>query len=101
MYEAYVAILVGTVSGAAAIAALHLSRNLSPLPYTAVHLGTILLMIALVTLGYDHIPVGGRYPDTGLSRVLYIVVSWLAFVSTMLIHRTLRGTPIRPTENLP
>jgi hypothetical protein len=101
MYEAYAASLVGVVCGAAAVVAIQLSRNLSPVPYTAVHLGAILLMIVLITLGYDSIPFTERYPELGFSRMVYIVVSWLAFVATMAIHRQLQGTRIAAPSGTP
>jgi hypothetical protein len=91
MYEAYAAMLVGVVCGAAAIAALNLSRNLAPLSYTAMHLATIVVMITLVTLGYDSIPVAERYPQAGTSRLLYVVVSWLLFIGTMAVYRHLQS----------
>jgi hypothetical protein len=92
MYEAYAAMLVGVVCAGGAIGALTLSRNLPPLSYTAVHVTTILIMIAVVTLGYDSIPPAERYPHVGLSRLLYIVVSWVLFVITLWTHRLL-GRP--------
>jgi formate hydrogenlyase subunit 4 len=91
MYEAYAAMLVGTVCGAAAVLALQISRNLSAIAYTAVHLGTILLMIVLVTFGYDSIPFAERHPQLGISRLLYVAVSWTFFIATMLIHRQIQG----------
>jgi FtsH-binding integral membrane protein len=101
MYEAYAASLVGVVCGAAAVIALQLTRNLSALPYAAVHLGAILLMIVLVTLGYDSIPFDERYPQAGFSRMLYILVSWIAFVTTMAIYRQLQGTRIPAPTGTP
>jgi hypothetical protein len=89
MYEAYAAMLVGVVCAGGAIAALTLARNLAPLPYTAVHVITILVMIAVVTLGYDSIPLEERYFHHGLSRLLYIAVSWLVFTGTLWTYRLL------------
>ena len=89
MYEAYAAMLVGVVCGGGAIVALMLSRNLTPLPYTAVHITAILVMIALVTLGYDSIPATERHTNVGLSRMVYILVSWMVFVATMWTYRLL------------
>jgi hypothetical protein len=97
MLEIYAATLVGVVCGAAAVAALQLSRELAPAPYTAIHVITIVVMIGLVTLGYESIPTIERYADAGLSRMLYVVVSWLAFMLTMLIHRQLQ-LPSRAEE---
>jgi hypothetical protein len=94
MYEVYVATLVGVVCGAAAVAALQFSRNLSALLYAGVHLGAILFMIVLVTQGYDSIPSIQRYPQMGLSRMLYVGVSWLVFIATMGIYRHLHGRPL-------
>jgi protein-S-isoprenylcysteine O-methyltransferase Ste14 len=96
MYEAYAAMLVGVVCAGGAIAALTLARNLAPLAYTAVHVTTIVVMIVLVTLGYDSIPSVERYPDPGLSRMLYVVVSWMLFVGTLWTYRLLG----RPELNL-
>ncbi|WP_447977541.1 hypothetical protein [Candidatus Nitrospira bockiana] len=98
MYEAYAATLVGVVSAAVAIWALRLSRSLAPLPYTAVHVAAILIMILLVTWGYAKVPVLHRYPHDLISRLIYIGVSWLMFVNTLVVHWRLNrpkpaGTP--------
>jgi hypothetical protein len=89
MYEAYAAILVGVVCAGAAIAALALARNLAPLPYAAVHVAAILIMIGFVTLGYDSIPTEERYPHLAVSRMLYVVLSWILFVGTLWTYRVL------------
>jgi hypothetical protein len=87
MYEAYAAILVGVVCAGAAIAALTLSRNLAPFPYALVHLTAVLIMISFVTLGYDSIPTAERYPHHAVSRMLYVVLSWVLFVGTLWTYR--------------
>jgi protein-S-isoprenylcysteine O-methyltransferase Ste14 len=89
MYEAYVATLVGVVCGAAAVAALQFSRNLSAAPYAAVHLVAILVMIVLVTLGYDSMPLSVSSSNMASSRMLYILVSWVLFIATMWTYRLL------------
>jgi hypothetical protein len=86
MYEAYAAMLVGVVSAAAAIAAMVFSRRLAPLAYTTVHLAAILLMIMLVTFGYETIPLFARMTPVYVSRLIYLGVSSVIFVNTMLIH---------------
>ena len=86
MYEAYAALLIGTVSAAAAIGAMIGSRHLSPLPYTVVHLAAILVMIFLVTFGYEAVPVSLRTAQAHVSRLIYLGVSSLMFVSTMFVH---------------
>jgi len=86
MYEAYAAMLVGIVSAAAAIGALIGSRHLSPLAYTAVHLTATLLMIALVTFGYEAVPAPARTGPDYISRLIYLGVSSVMFFNTMLVH---------------
>lgn len=86
MYEAYAAMLVGIVSAAAAIGALIGSRHLPPLPFTAVHLTATLLMIMLVTFGYEAIPPAARTAPAHMSRLIYLGVSSVMFVNTMLVH---------------
>ena len=86
MYEAYAAMLVGIVSAAAAIAALMGSRHLSPLPYTALHLTATLLMIMLVTFGYEAVPPTARIAPAYISRLIYLGVSSTMFLNTMLVH---------------
>ncbi len=102
MYEAYVATLVGVVCAAAAIVALNLSRRLDPLPYAVVHLTAVLVMIALVSLGYARIPLVARYPQTVVSSMIYIGVSWLMFVSTLVtysyLNRSKRSSTALPSE---
>ena len=68
MHEAYAAMLVGIVSAAAAIGALLGSRHLPPLAYTAVHLTASLLMIMLVTFGYEAVPAPVRIGPEYVSR---------------------------------
>jgi hypothetical protein len=86
MYEAYAAMLVGIVSAAAAIGALMGSRHLSPLLYTAVHLTVTLLMIGLVTFGYEAVSPDARIAPAYLSRLIYLGVSSVMFINTMLVH---------------
>ena len=86
MYEAYAALLVGVVSAAAAISALICSRCFSPLPYTVVHLTATLVMIVLVTFGYEAVPVSAREAPEYLSRLIYLGVSSVMFFNTMLVH---------------
>jgi hypothetical protein len=86
MYEAYAAMLVGIVSAAAAIGALIGSRHLPPLLYTAVHLTATLFMIILVTCGYEAVPPAVRIAPAYLSRLIYLGVSSVMFVNTMLLH---------------
>jgi hypothetical protein len=86
MYEAYAAMLVGIVSAAAAIGALIGSRHLSPLAYTAVHLTATLLMILLVTFGYEAVPAPARIGPEYVSRLIYLGVSSVMFFNTMLVH---------------
>lgn len=86
MYEAYAAMLVGTVSAAAAIAAMIGSRHLSPLLYTAVHLAATLFMIILVTFGYEALPAAARIEPVYVSRLIYLGVGSVMFVNTMLVH---------------
>lgn len=89
MYEAYAAMLVGIVSAAGAIGALIGSRHLSPLLYTAVHLMATLFMIMLVTFGYEAVPAAARTAPAYMSRLIYLGVSSVMFVNTMLIHAVL------------
>jgi hypothetical protein len=89
MYEAYAAMLVGIVSAAGAIGALIGSRHLSPLFYTAVHLIATLFMIMLVTFGYEAVPPAARTAPAYMSRLIYLGVSSVMFVNTMLIHAVL------------
>ncbi len=86
MYEAYAAMLVGIVSAAAAIGALIGSRHLPPLPYTTVHLTATLFMIMLVTFGYDAVPAAAHTAPAYMSRLIYLGVSSVMFVSTMFVH---------------
>ena len=97
MYECYAATVVGVVCAAGAIAALTVSRSMRPLPYTVVHITAVLIMIALVTTGFDKVPPAARYPQETVSRLLYIAVSWLAFVATLAVHRYIQANPQRPT----
>ncbi|MER3422929.1 MAG: hypothetical protein C4293_06540 [Nitrospiraceae bacterium] len=89
IYEAYAATLVGVVSAGVAIRALTVSRNLAPLHYTVVNLIAILLMIVLVTVGYDTILFTARHPHIIISRLVYIGVSWLIFVKTLVVYSCL------------
>ena len=93
MYEAYAAMLVGTVSAGAAIVAMIGSRHLSPLLYTAVHLAATLFMIFLVTFGYEAVPAAARSEPVYISRLIYLGVSSVMFVNTMLIHAVLNRSP--------
>lgn len=86
MYEAYAAMLVGIVSAAAALGALISSRHLPPLPYTIVHLAATLLMILLVTFGYEAVPTAARTAPAYISRLIYLGVSSGMFINTMLVH---------------
>lgn len=97
MYECYAATVVGVVCAAGAIAALAVSRTMRPLPYTVVHITAVLVMIALVTVGFEKVPLAARYPQETVSRLLYIAVSWLAFVGTFAVHRVIQPDPQRPT----
>lgn len=92
MYEAYAAMLVGVVSAAAAIGALIVSRRLPPLAYTAVHLMATLLMIILVTFGYEAVPAPVRTGPEYVSRLIYLSVSSVMFFSAMLVHAFLNRT---------
>ena len=93
MYEAYVAMLVGIISAAAAIAALIGSRHFSPLAYTAVHLTATLVMIVLVTFGYEATPMSARIAPEYISRLIYLGVSSVMFFNTMLVHAFLNRSP--------
>lgn len=93
MYEAYAAVLVGIVSAAAAIAALIGSRRSPPLTYTAVHLTATLVMIVLVTFGYEAVPLSARVAPEYLSRLIYLGVSSVMFFNTMLVHAFLNRSP--------
>lgn len=96
MYEAYAAMLVGIISAAAAIGALLGSRQLSPLLYTSVHLAATVLMIMLVTFGYEAVPSTARIAPVYISRLIYLGVSSVMFLNTMLVHAFLnrsKGTP--------
>ena len=86
MHEAYTAMLVGVVSAAVAIGAMLFSRHLAAAAYTVVNLTAVFLMIALVTCGYETIPPFSRTASVHVSRLIYLVVSSLMFVNTMLIH---------------
>lgn len=104
MYEAYAAALVGVVCAAVAISALNASRHLSPLPYATVHVTAMVVMIALITLGYTRIPVAARYPQIVLSNAIYIGTGWLMFVATLLtysyLNRPKRSTTIQSERGL-
>lgn len=100
MYEAYAAMLIGIVSAAAAIGAMIGSRHLSPLLYTAVHVAATLAMILLVTFGYEAVPVSARTEPVHVSRLIYLAVSSLMFVNTMLIHAFLNRTKRTSLANL-
>ncbi|HKN85825.1 MAG TPA: hypothetical protein VJV04_03090 [Nitrospiraceae bacterium] len=97
MYEAYAALLVGIVSAAAAIGALIGSRHSSPLAYTAVHLTATLVMIMLVTFGYEAVPMSARVAPEYLSRLIYLSVSSVMFFNTMLVHAFLNRSPKKGT----
>jgi hypothetical protein len=97
MYEAYAAMLVGIVSAAAAIGALIGSRHLPPLAYTAVHLTASLLMIMLVTFGYEAVPAPVRIGPEYVSRLIYLGVSSVMFFNTMLVHAFLNRSKGRIT----
>ncbi len=101
MYEAYVAMLVGIVSAAAAIGALIGSRHLPPLPYTAVHLAATICMIMLVTFGYEAVPSAARTAPAYMSRLIYLGVSSVMFVNTMLVHAFLNRSKGNPSFQSP
>ena len=97
MYEAYAALLVGVISAAAAISALIGSRHAAPLAYAAVHLTATLVMIVLVTFGYEAVPVSARVAPEYLSRLIYLGVSSVMFFNTMLVHAFLNRSPQKGT----
>lgn len=97
MHEAYAGMLVGIVSAAAAIGALLGSRRLPPLAYTAVHLIATLLMIVLVTFGYEAVPAPVRTGPEYVSRLIYLGVSSVMFFNTMLVHAFLNRSKERIT----
>lgn len=97
MYEAYAALLVGVISAAAAISALIGSRHAAPLAYTAVHLTATLVMIVLLTFGYEAVPVSARVAPEYLSRLIYLGVSSVMFFNTMLVHAFLNRSPQKRT----